>query len=108
VNWGRDGCYASWRDIDVLDQPAAYEKPSYTTTLISPDEIYNAKHNEKYQGAYGGYGGVMRRSEGVNYGKQVFKRTSCNGLRKDTLSTEYEHTDEPSTCVSQYSEPKPY
>jgi hypothetical protein len=50
----------------------------------------------------------MRRSEGVNYGKQVFKRTSCNGLRKDTLSTEYEHTDEPSTCVSQYSEPKPY
>ena len=108
MNWGRDGCYADWRDIDVLDQPAAYEKPSFTTTLISPDEIYNARHNKKYHGAYGGYGGVQRRSEGVDYSRQLYKQTACNGLRKDTLSTEYIDEPRQESCVSQYSEPKPY
>jgi len=50
----------------------------------------------------------MTRSEGIDYGKRVYKRTSCNGLRKDTLSREYVHTDEPSVCTTQYVEPKPY
>ena len=108
VNWGKDGCYADYRDIDVLDQPAAYEKPSWTTTLISPDAIYNSVDNVQYHGHYGGYGGTMTRSEGIDYSKRVYKRTACNGLRKDTLSREYIHTDEPSVCTTQYVEPKPY
>ena len=108
VNWGKDGCYADWRDIDVLDQPAAYEKPSYTNTLVAPNQVYNTYESSADYTEYGGYGGLKRRSEGIDYSKQVFKRTACNGLRKDTLSTEYEHTDEPSTCVTQYVEPKPW
>ena len=108
VNWGDDGYYGSYRDIDVLDQPAAYEKPSFTTTLIEPDQVYNSYDNQSYHGNYGGYDGVMRRSEGVDYNKRIFKRTGCNGLRKDTKSTEYIHTDAPSTCTSQYVQPKPY
>lgn len=108
VNWGKDGCYSDWRDIDVLNQPAAYEKPSFTTSLVSPNQVYNSYENSGAYTEHGGYGGAKRRSDGINYNKQVYKRTSCNGLRKDTLSTEYEHTDAPSTCVSQYVAPKPY
>lgn len=109
VNWGKDGYYSSWRDIDVLDQPAAYEKPSFTRNLITPDgQIYNDYKNLSHKGLYGGIGGVMRRSEGIDYSKPVWKRTACNGYRRDTLSTEYLHTDAPSPCVSQYVEPKPW
>jgi len=55
---------------------------------------------------YGGVGGKMRRSEGVDYEKRIFKHTPSNGYRRDTKKVEYEHTDV--SHVDEYRPPKPY
>lgn len=103
VYWGD---VKNWRDIDPLNQPAAYEKPSYRQVLIEPDYVMNTYDNQQYKSLYGGFGGVMRRSEGVDYNKRIFKHTPSNGYRRDTKTKRYEHTDE--SYVDSYYGPKEY
>jgi hypothetical protein len=105
VQWG-DRKYKSWRDIDPLDQPAAYMKPSFKQTLIEPDIVVNQASNEPYRSLYGGHGGTMRRSEGVNYDQRIFKHTPSNGYRRDTKSMQYEHSEE--TFTDKYRAPREY
>lgn len=109
VDWGKDGYYSSWRDINPMEQAASQARPSYTNTLISPDGIVGNSYTNMYTGSkYAGYNqGMMARSEGVNYNDQVYKRTQNNGFRRDTKSTEYLHTWEPSRH-STFVKPKPY
>jgi hypothetical protein len=51
--------------------------------------------------------GMMARSAGVDYNEPVYKRTQNNGYRRDTLTQEYLHTDEPSN-FNTYVDPKPW
>ena len=87
VNWGDSDDYSSWREIDPLDQPAAYKKPFYVNKLIAPDNVSNSCENEPYS-AYK-EASIRRRSAGVDYNQKIFKQTPSDGFRRDTKFVEY-------------------